>query len=55
VCFGVQIWLWRRFGAIHSCCANQAGLKEIELSASVHLAFYQLELGNLPFGLSKGL
>jgi len=29
-------------------------MKKIELSASVHLAFYQLELGGLTFGLPIG-
>lgn len=34
--------------------AKQAGLKKIKLSTSVHLAFSQLELGDLPLGLSIG-
>lgn len=32
--------------------ANDAGLKEVDFPSAVHLAFYKLELGNLPLCLS---
>jgi len=32
--------------------ANDAGLKEVDLPSAVHLAFYKLELGDLPLCLS---
>ncbi|MFK3691096.1 DUF6804 family protein [Agrobacterium tumefaciens] len=32
--------------------ANDAGLKEVDFSSTVHLAFYELELGKLPPCLS---
>ncbi len=51
---GFQFWLCRRFGGILSCRADRAGLKKIKLSAIVDVAFYELELGDLPFGLSIG-
>jgi hypothetical protein len=34
--------------------ADDACLKEIKLSSTVHLALYKLEFGDLPFGLSVG-
>jgi hypothetical protein len=34
--------------------ADQAGLKEVNLSSSVHLAFDEFELGDLTFSLSIG-
>ena len=34
--------------------ADHAGLKQIEFPASVHLAFDQLQLADLPFGLAVG-
>lgn len=37
-----------------SCRADQAGLKQIKLSAAVHLTLHELELGNLPLSLSVG-
>ena len=35
-----------------SCCANHPGLKQVELSAAVHLPFDELELSDLALGLS---
>ena len=32
--------------------ADDTGLEEIKLPAAVHLAFHELELGNLAFGLA---
>ena len=64
---GKKYWLWRAFGACVSACkigsdavlvvrglsgANDAGLKEVDFPSAVHLAFYKLELGNLPLRLS---
>jgi hypothetical protein len=37
-----------------SCSAYQAGLKQVELGASVHLTLDQFELGDLALGLSVG-
>ena len=34
------------------CGANDARLKEIELPAAIHLAFYELRLGDLPLCLA---
>ena len=34
------------------CVADHAGLQQIELPASIHLAFDELELGDLPLGLT---
>ena len=34
--------------------ANDAGLKEVEVSAAVHLAFDKLQLADLAFGLPVG-
>ena len=31
---------------------NDAGLEEVDLSATVHLAFHELEFGDLAFGLA---
>jgi len=33
------------------CCADEASLEKIDLSPPVHLAFDELELGYLTFGL----
>jgi hypothetical protein len=35
-----------------SCCTEQSGLQEIEVAPSIHLAFHQLELRDLPLGLT---
>lgn len=43
-----HIW-WRRAEG-----RREAGLEEIDLSPAVHLAFDELELGDLPFGLALG-
>ena len=35
-----------------SCCADHPGLKEVELSAAIHLPLDELESGNLALGVS---
>jgi hypothetical protein len=37
-----------------SCCAEEAGLEQVELAAPIHLAFDELQLGDLTFGLAIG-
>jgi hypothetical protein len=37
-----------------SCSTDQAGLKQVELGAPVHLTLDELELGDLAFSLSVG-
>ena len=35
-------------------CAEEAGLQQVELAAPIHLAFDELQLGDLAFGLAVG-
>jgi hypothetical protein len=42
---------WCRFGSWRT---DQSGLQQVDLSASVHLAFDELEPGDLAFGLAVG-
>ena len=37
-----------------SCCADEAGLEQVELAAPVHLALDELQLGDLTLGLAVG-
>jgi hypothetical protein len=35
-----------------SCCFDQSGLQQVDLRTSVHLAFHQIQFGDLPSGLT---